>query len=411
MINALSTGLTNAADFRLTPRHVWVGTAVLGFTLLNVFAAQLLLAKDYITPAGSPIGGDFVAFWAAAKAAAVGDAAQLYDVDYFRQLIADIGPAGEAYKLSWQYPPTYFLLIAGVGALPFLASYFLWIGAGLAAFAGVCRGAGLRKLALFVAVASPLAFHTAITGQNGFFMASLFAGATLFVDKRPVVAGLCAALLTVKPQLGILLPIAYLAGGHYRAFTVAAISSLAFAGASLAVYGTEPWLAFFGAVSAVTSKVSTGVMPLYKMPTAYSAMLLAGAPTQIAMAMQTMLTIAAAFAAAVVWRRCDDPALRAAALAVGAFFTVPYLFYYDLTVIVLPLALVVAGRLGAGQHAGGFSFAHHVLPLLFLVSALIPGTPYGSGLNAAFCFVLVIACYVASAFVQQTRTHSASACA
>ncbi|MEL7239255.1 MAG: hypothetical protein AAGK78_10360, partial [Planctomycetota bacterium] len=46
--------------------------------------------------------------------------------------------------------------------------------------------------------------------------------------------GLAAALLTIKPQLGVLLPIAYLAGGYWRAFFYAAFGSIAFAGAATA---------------------------------------------------------------------------------------------------------------------------------------------------------------------------------
>ena len=51
------------------------------------------------------------------------------------------------------------------------------------------------------------------TGQNAFLTAALFGGATLLVDRRPVMAGLLFGALCYKPHFGLLVPVALAACG------------------------------------------------------------------------------------------------------------------------------------------------------------------------------------------------------
>ena len=382
--------LDRVADFRLTARQARLGAAIIALTLAAVALAQIALSKGYVTPAGTPVGGDFSAFWTAAKAMAAGDAAAIYDPAVFQDWLARVAPAQERWGLTWQYPPTYFFIIGLLALMPYGLGYALWSGGGLALFAASSRAAGVKGAALLIMLAAPALFQTFITGQNGFLTASLLLGATLLPDKRPLVAGACAALLTIKPQLGLLLPIAYIAAGHWRAFGAAAVGAILLAAASIAAFGFAPWAVFFDSIVGVSGRVSDGVMPLFKMPTVFAAFSLAGFPSAIAAMLHLMGAGAAVWATWVIWRRYDCRALKAAVICAGAFLVAPYAYYYELVIIAAPVALLAmdAARDGWRRHD------HLLLAGMFLLPMLLPGEPTQTGFNMAFVVTVLAFVFV-----------------
>ncbi|MEM8934875.1 MAG: glycosyltransferase family 87 protein [Pseudomonadota bacterium] len=324
----------------MTAPRVAISALVLALCYYYAFAGQLLQSSEFILPSGKQVGGDFIAFWAAARASVSGGAALAYDPVYFETLLLDIGPPRDGFFLTWQYPPTYYLAVSFLALLPFGLGYAVWTGGGLAIFAATARASGLKGAPFWIVLAAPAVFLGAATGQNGFFTASLLAGAALLARDRPIAAGLCAALLTMKPQLGLLIPIAYMAGGCWRAFIVAAVGSAALALASVVAYGPAPWVAFFESVIGVSHQVGAGAMPLFKMPTLYSAFAIVGAPKALALVIHGLGALSAIFIVAFVWRRTDDAALRAGVVAAGTFFVSPYIYFYELTILLIPLALL-----------------------------------------------------------------------
>ncbi|MEL7488601.1 MAG: glycosyltransferase family 87 protein, partial [Pseudomonadota bacterium] len=300
--------------YRLTPFRIFA----ICFGLLAIAAVisvqQFSNAPNNVLPGGAPVGGDYVAFYGAAIAAAEGDAAQMYDYDSFEAQLQRVGPPLDEFKLTWQYPPTYFLLLAPFAFLPFIPGYIAWTGGAMALYFGVMRKIGFSWFFLFVIFAAPSTFQAIITGQNGFLTATLLAIAALTPDKRPLLAGLAAALLTIKPQLGVLLPIAYLAGGYWRAFLYAAFGSIAFAGAATAAFGADIWIAFLDGFTAASERLGAGVYPLFKMATPFAWMKFLGAPFAVAAAFHAVFAALATAVIARVWRCVNDAELRAAAL-------------------------------------------------------------------------------------------------
>lgn len=372
-------------DIRFTRLHVIAAAGAVLAAALGVFIFQIVFSRNLMLPAGVHLGGDFVAFWSAARAVVEGHAGELYDPVFFEGWLQTTFPADEPYGLYWRYPPTYFFFILPFAFTPFAPAYAAWTGGGLIAYAAVCRAAGLSWLQLFVILAAPVVFNAAITGQNGFITASLLAGATLLPDKRPAAAGLCAALLTAKPQLGLLIPVAYAAGGCWRAFGWAAVGSVLLALASLAVFGVEAWQRFPEGTALITERLGEGVMPLFKTPTAFAALMLAGAPAPLALSVHGTLAFAVAATVAAVWRRVRDVELRAAALCVGVFFISPYVYYYELVIAALPMALL-AKRAAA---SGWLKFEQLSFAGLFLIPLLLPGDPHRSGFHLGFAVTLL----------------------
>ena len=390
MSKAIKDLIAAAADFQLSTRHALIGAVVIAASMYSAFAGQLFMSKDFVTPAGPPVGGDFVAFWTAARIAVADQIAFIYESAFFQEKLLELGPPRDAYTLTWQYPPTYFLAIWFLAFLPFGLGYVAWTGGSFALFALLIRNAGVRGHALIYVLAAPVVFHAIITGQNGFFAASLLLGATLYADKRPIVAGLCAAILTMKPQLGVLLPFAFLAAGCWRAFFVAAAGTIALVLASVAAFGIESWVVFIDGITTASENVSSGVMPLFKMPTVFAAFSLAGAPKFLVIAMQIIGAAVALGMTIYVWRRHKNNALRAGIVCVGAYFVSPYLFYYELVIISAPIALLAL----EAQKNGWRPFDHLFLMALFLMPLFAVGEPRKAGLNIGFVVTTMAFIYI-----------------
>jgi len=73
--------------------------------------------------------------------------------------------------------------------------------------------------------------------------ASLFGAALLFLERRPVLAGVFFGCVTYKPQFGILVPLALVAFRQWRALVSAGVTAAFLASASIAVFGTDVWSA------------------------------------------------------------------------------------------------------------------------------------------------------------------------
>ena len=91
-------------------------------------------------------------------------------------------------------------------------------------YAATIRGIIGDRIGLLLACAFPGILANAMVGQNGFVTAALLGGALIFMERRPLLAGGLIGLLSFKPHLGILIPVALVAGGHWRVIAAAAVT-------------------------------------------------------------------------------------------------------------------------------------------------------------------------------------------
>lgn len=373
--------------FRLTERRTLIISLVLIAISVLVTAVQFSRAVDYAVPGGGMIGGDYLAFDVAAQAASLGRAGEAYDAHVFQDMLKAYGPSPDVHGLTWQYPPTYFLIILPLALVPYLAGYALWTGGTCAFFLAAFRSAGFAPLFLIATAASIVFYQAALTGQNGFLTAGLLLTAAYYPDKRPILAGAAAALLTVKPQLGVLLPIAYAAGGHWRSFFTAAVGALLLAGAATFVFGAEIWSAFVHGLSGATEVLGKANFPLHKMTTAYASMRFLGFSDFAALLAQIITAGIAACAAALLWRRVKDAALRAAGLIALVFFATPYGFYYELVCLAFPMAILTRRGLEKGFLRG----EELTLVALFVLPMALPGDDAKLGFPGYFLYLVAFA--------------------
>ncbi len=373
----------------LTRRFVTVALAFAALILTTnaaMFAHAVATSKEYVTRYGPVIGGDFVVFDTAGSAAASGEAAAIYDARTFSDRLAEAFPARGPVRLSWQYPPSMLLVVAPLSAFPYLASYALWIAAMTGLFGAAARALWNDPRALFLVFASPAAFQSMITGQTGFLTASLLAVSGAFAGSRPILAGVAAGLLAIKPQLGLLIPIAFAIAGCWRSFAAAGATAVVVALTSVALFGLEPWLAFMGAVGAHGERMQTDVFPYHKLITAFGGAMMLGLPKAAAFVLQAAVSIGVAIVVAIVWRRTRDWRLRAAILCAAAPLVTPYAFYYEIAILIPPVLLIAK----CGLESGWLKGERTALALLWLAPMALPGAKEIPGLPLSFAVAAAV---------------------
>jgi len=306
-------------------------------------AAIMLAAssRNLVDSLGKPLGYDFITFWSASRLTLDGRPTAAFDFNAIGAAQRVAVPASKKLFL-WHYPPTYQLLIAPLALLPYVPSYFIFIGITLLGYLVLVRRLLDLPDAYVLILAYPATFICAFHGQNSFISAALFAGAILSMVGAPLTAGLCFGLLAFKPQLGLLVPIALIAARQWRILAICGLTVIAYAGLSTLVFGLDLWRAFLGNSIVVRLVLEQAMLPWDKMPTAFVFLRLLGLPAWFAYSAQAATALVAALAVVVVWRRCGATYLTGATLVAATLLVSPYLFDYEMAMLAIPLAILAS---------------------------------------------------------------------
>lgn len=281
----------------------------------------------------------------------------------------------------FMYHPGMMLLLWPLADVPYQLGYALWIGVGLVAcciaVAGTWKGWPLAALVLV----APSTLWTGLCGQSSLLVAALLVGGLAFSPRQPVLGGVLLGLAAYKPQLGLLVPVALIAAGRWRAVLAAAATGLCIILVSTLAFGADVWPAWFHHLSSILEVRTihrTDWAPL--LATVGSNLTMAGVGRRSAELMQFAACAAAMLC---VWRCYRDASgtkavligegaglgdgaerLRIAALGTATFLATPYAFVYDLPLFTAALLLFVDERRRCG---GSFQFRE----VLVLVAALL----------------------------------------
>lgn len=364
---------------------------LIGVLNLGVWAWSLATADGRQLANGQPLGGDFVAFNVAANAAVDGNAASLYDPAQFNHMVAQANTGPNSAGLTWQYPPHYLLILTPLARMPFTTGYLLWMAWTAVLLAFALRRLQFNWLWIGLTLISPAGFHALATGQNGFFTAGLLALAAFAPQIFPGTTGLAAGVLTMKPHLGILLPVFYLTKGAGRAFVLAAALAMLLFLVSGLVLGLDTWEAFFDMLGSFGGAVSSGEYPLDKMQTVFAALKMWHVPSGSAMVAQLLVMLGVAGFSAWLWRKSVYDDLSMALVCAGAFLCTPYGYYYEL--IVLAPAVLVLIR--AGLMHGFLPLERPLLAFCVLAPTVLPmaqqWAPIPLGLLIVVCVYVLTA--------------------
>jgi arabinofuranan 3-O-arabinosyltransferase len=341
-----------------------------------------------IAPDGGGIPTDFVNVWAAGKLVLAHHAAAAYDWPTHKQVeVAALGHPFDGY-FGWHYPPPFLAVAALLARMPYTLAFIVWAFGTFAAYLIAVHAIIGERTGTILAAAFPAILCNFVDGQNGFLSAALLGGALIMLVERPILAGVCLGLLTYKPHLGLLIPIALLAGGHWRTIAAAGIVAIVMAFASWLTFGTVTWLGFIGNIGHTSQAfLSDGWADFGKLQTAFGLTRTLGFGEKAAWAVQAIVAVSAAAAVAALWRSKAVYELKSAALGTAAMLATPYLYIYDLVVLAIPLAFL--WRTG---RAGGF--LPHELNAIALACLLILIFPFVTA-PVGLAAVLIVAALIA----------------
>ena len=258
----------------------------------------------------------------------------------------------------WSYPPSYGLIAAAFGWLPPWGAVFCFDTASLALLAFLLRLAGKHWWFVLAVLVAPAGLESVLEHQNAALMTSLLGGGILLLERRPRLAGALIGLATIKPQLGLVLPLNLLRRSPL-AFAWAALAAVLLAGAALLAFGAPAWVGFFTFTSPAMSNVLLTGQPKEFAGGLISAFALVKPFTGIHAALAAQAVVSIACVVAGLFTR------KPAALLVLSALASPYLHDYDLLGAGLAVALLMQDRLARGFLPGE--------PVLFFLVWFGPG--------------------------------------
>ena len=143
------------------------------------------------------------------------------------------------------YPPTFLLLVLPLAFLPYAVSFICWLAVTGTGFLYVIRRLVPNNPLFWLVLVFPGTVNNVLFGQNGFLSAAFLGGGLILAERHPFAGGCLLGLLSYKPQLAWLIPLALAAGRYWQALLGAVISAVALALASLCLLGSDVWIAFF----------------------------------------------------------------------------------------------------------------------------------------------------------------------
>ena len=321
---------------------------ILAGVMVVAVAGWLAFSHRGLDPTGKPLGTDFLSFWAASKLALAGHPASVYQPAVHAAAQRAVFGGADVGYAAFFYPPVFLLICLPLAVLPYLASLGAWLAlTGAACWLTIRRWLG-RSEWMMAALAFPATFFNLGHGQNAFLTTALFGGGGLLLSRRPFLAGACFGALIFKPHLGLLIPVALLAGRQWKAIAGAVASAAALTALSLLAFGWETWAGFLATSKLARAALEQELVGSAKMQSVFAAVRLWHGPVAGAYALQALMALAAAAAVGIVFhsRRNDQGA--AAALIAGTLLASPFLLDYDLMLMAVPLAWLFSQGVSEG---------------------------------------------------------------
>jgi len=371
----------------LTPARARAYSLILLGICTLAIAGWIAVSDGLIDRNGKPLGTDFSNVYAAGSLTWQGRPAEAYQPALQHAEEQAVFGGREVPFYGWLYPPFFFSVAFLVASLPYAWGLAIWLAASLAAYLAAMRAILPRPETLLIAAAFPAVFINIGHGQNGFLTAALLGGALHWLDRRPWLAGVLIGLLSYKPQFGVLIPVALLAGGRWSTIGAAVATIAALLAVSFVTLGGGVWHAFADSMTFTQTVVlEQGGIGWEKIQSVFSAMRMWGAGGHLAYAMQIALALMLAASLAWLWQSNAEFELKASALATASLLATPYVLDYDLVALAVGIVFFVRHGLSRGFRTFEISLlaAAWIAPLLSRGVAGATGVPLGLVVLLAF---------------------------
>jgi hypothetical protein len=367
------------------------GLWLLAVLQIGAIVVLLVTSRGGIDRSGYLIGTDFLGFWTSGRMLQTG--ANPYDVAAHtaaqRTFLFRPGV-----HTAFFYPPPFLPVCWPLGLFGYFPALALWLTATGAAYVTAAR-AWLRRMdiarpVLLLFAGFPPVLLLIEHGQTTFLVAALLGFGLLLVPERPWLAGVLLGLAVIKPQLGLLVPVALLLTREWPTITAATASAALLCLLSTLAFGPQIWPDWLHVSQVAQTTMERGLVPHAKMQSPFAAAMLLGAPPRLAYAVQTATTLAVAAAVAwTSWRRGNERGFDlplAALVLAGAPLATPFLLDYDLVLLAFPLIWLAAQPTRPWEKA--VMLATFAAPAISRELALSLGVPIMPAVLMAFFAVM-----------------------
>ena len=279
---------------------------------------------------------DFANYWVGGRLVLEGNHALLFHPDAYYAHLQEL--FGQGYQIhAWSYPPHFLALVTPLGYLeyrPALVAFltvtfamFVW-----AAWQFMKRYAADSSKGLVALALTGFVFMQIEATQNGFLTGALLLFTFTYMREKPMVAGLCLALLTVKPQLGFLIPLLALLDRNWKLLGWASAFTLVLIGSSVMMFGIDVWRDYFDEIIPYQQYVMTSWSGIFlrMMPSTFGSLRTLAFTPSVAFMIQSVVSVIALGALLRLLFVLRDPLDRVFALLLGTFLITPYAFNYDM---------------------------------------------------------------------------------
>jgi arabinofuranan 3-O-arabinosyltransferase len=315
---------------------------------------------------------DFGWMWLSGRFAVSGNSTQIFDYSTFSAAqIALFGHDNCPFITPYVYPPIYLFMTYFLGFMPYLIAFAVWVLATLFLYGTAVYTIVPRRAAVIAAMSPFFVAVNADFGHNGFITAGLVGFSLAFLERRPWLSGIFLGLLSYKPHVGLLFPLALLASRNWRALASATAATVIIGFGAAFAFGPESWASFLHTLLDRQSTLS----PDSAVPLALHSVfgLLRWVETSGRVSWGGHLIVAAIVAPTVwvVWAKPIPFSLKAAVLCIGSAMVPPYILFYDLCILTIAVAFLVRDGMSRGFLPGERTVILICFAALFLVQVPI----------------------------------------
>ena len=346
-------------------------------------AWRLVHGQWVILPDGRLRCVDFGWMWLSGSFAVSANSAQIFDYSTFSAAqIALFGHVNCPFITPYVYPPTYLFMTYFLGFMPYLIAFAAWVLVTLVLY-GTAVYTIIPRQAAVIAALSP--FFVAVNadfGHNGYITAALIGFSLAFLEPRPWLSGIFLGLLSYKPHIGVLFPLALVASRNWRALASATVATVILGIGAAVAFGPEGWLSFLHTLLDRQSTLSPDFAVPLALHSVFGLLRWVETSGQVSWGGHLIVAAIVALTVLVVWAKSIPFSLKAAVLCIGSAMVPPYILFYDLCILTIAVAFLVLDGMSRGFLPGERTVILICFAALFLVQV-----PIGPAVCAALLFL------------------------
>lgn len=323
---------------RRSIHHIALLIICLGHIVLMLWQEALptLGIKGLLYPSGDPVGGDFINLWSAGRLALEGQFGTIYNPDAFMAYQIGFIGAPIGHRL-WAYPPHSLFLAMPFAWLDYYPALLVWSLAGLGVLFWGCKSLGLDRWETAIVMLSPASMLCLYNGQTGNLTTGLLLLALSAKPGHRLTPTGAAVLLTIKPQMGFMLPFYWLAERRWLAIAVTSLLAICLGAAAWWFAGGKAWIDYLGLTLpelSLLERQGTGRFMLM-IPSWFMALRILTGDGDLAIKLHFLFAIPIVlFALWKLWR-VDDMYRRVTLVLAATVLATPYMHNYDLGILVV----------------------------------------------------------------------------